>query len=390
MKRGVIVKTKQQFSTLLAALVLILSACAPIVVQREASLPAATPAAQTGTTAPVVNVPSTTNPASGDPETVFIDIYQRVAPAVVYIETENGSGSGFVVDHNGHIVTNNHVIDGAQNIEVVFADGTRGAGTVIGRDVDADVAVLTVDVPSDKLTAVELGDSSTVAVGEYAIAIGNPFGLKNTMTVGIVSGLGRTLPSDRTAPGSNQGAYSNPNVIQTDAAINPGNSGGPLLDSHGRVIGINAAIRTDSSVNGQPVNSGVGFAIPINTVKRILPSLIEKGSYAYPYLGLSGLESLTLAQAKQLGLSQATGVYVTTIVPGGPADQAGVHAARTQGNGAGAGGDLIVGIDDLPVPDFSTLIGYLVTEKSPGDQVVLHVLRGTEQVDLTVTLGERP
>jgi 2-alkenal reductase len=236
----------------------------------------------------------------------------------------------------------------------------------------------------------ELGDSAAVQVGQTAIAIGNPFGLQNTMTTGIISGLGRTLQSDRAAT-SGQGSYTNPNVIQTDAAINPGNSGGPLLDAQGRVIGINAAIASESTtVTGQASNSGVGFAIPINTVKRILPSLIEKGAYTYPYLGLSGLDELTLAASQQLDLPQTTGVYVTTVVAGGPADQAGVRAATTLRNGVGPGGDLIVGIDDQAVTDFAGLIGYLVSEKSPGDQVVLHVLRDGQSLDLTVTLGERP
>lgn len=386
----------------LIALLVILSACMPLArVQPQAVVTATgnntVPVAVVSTsrsaaaTATAQPASASASQALSSEETQFVELYKRVSPAVVYIETEAGSGSGFVVDTQGHIVTNNHVIDGAQRIEVVFSDGTRVAGTVIGRDADADVAVLKVDVPAGQLVPVELGDSASVQVGQIAIAIGNPFGLQNTMTTGIVSGLGRTLQSDRAAT-AGQGSYTNPNVIQTDAAINPGNSGGPLFDAEGRVIGINAAIASDNAtVTGQASNSGVGFAIPINTVKRILPSLIEKGSYTYPYLGMSGLDELTLNTAKQLGLSQTTGVYVTTVVPGGPADQAGVRAGTGLRSGVvGPGGDLIVGIDDQKVTDFAGLIGYLVSEKSPGDQVVLHVLRDGQSLDLAVTLGERP
>jgi 2-alkenal reductase len=354
----------------------------------------ATPAAAPALATPAPATPSTDD-ASGAAEGLdslqaqFIDVYARVNPAVVYIETDSGSGSGFVVDAGGHIVTNNHVVAGASRVEVVFADGTRAAGRVLGRDPDADLAVIAVDVPAGGLAVAELGDSSSVQVGQFALAIGNPYGLHNTLTIGIVSGLGRTLQSERVAQGG-QASYSNPDLIQTDAAINPGNSGGPLLDLQGRVIGVNAAIRTDTTVSGQPANSGVGFAIPINTVKRLLPSLIAGERYAYPYLGLSGYDALTLALQERLGLAQATGVYVLEVVPGGPADQAGLQAAQTQGSGLGPGGDLIVAIDGQPVSNFAGLIGYLVSYASPGDQVVLHVLRGTQALDLTVTLGERP
>jgi S1-C subfamily serine protease len=326
-------------------------------------------------------------------EQLLEQLYARANPGVVNIQTDLGSGSGFVYDQEGHIITNNHVIDGAQAIEVVFADKTRTEAEVVGTDVDADVAVILVhDVPADKLVPLELGDSSQVKVGQQVIAIGNPFGLVGTMTLGIVSGLGRTLQSDRQAPGSTGGTYSNPDVIQTDAAINPGNSGGPLLDSHGRVIGINAAIRTDASVGGQPVNSGVGFAIPINTVKRIVPSLIATGHYDYPYLGISGFDGLTLDVQRELDLTQGTGVYVTTVVPDGPSDKAGLREG-TEPTTLGTlkkGGDLIVGIDNQPVTDFADLIGYLVSEKSPGDQVVLHILRDGQPMDITVTLDKRP
>jgi len=346
-------------------------------------------------TAPTLDVRTATtgiNPALNDAEALFVQIYKRVSPAVVYIETDNGSGSGFVVDKDGHIVTNNHVVDGARRIEIVFANRTRVTAQVVGSDVDADIAVLKVDVPADQLVVAELGDSSTVEVGQFAIAIGNPFGLQNTMTIGVVSGLGRTLQSDRTAPRS-QGSYSNPNVIQTDAAINPGNSGGPLLDSQGRVIGINTAIRsTAQGVNGQPVNSGVGFAVPINTVKRILPALIKDGHYTYPWLGLASAGEIDLQTQQALGLPQSTGVYVTEVTPGGPADRAGIRAGtRAVGLGQlGAGGDLIIAIDGHEVRDFADLIGYLVSETSVGQTVTLTIIREGRQMDVKVTLGARP
>lgn len=400
----------------LLVLALLASACASLTPQAVApgqgvvqlQTTPATPAAPAAVdTTPMPNVQATTptastldvrtattsiNPALNDAEALFVQIYKRVSPAVVYIETDNGSGSGFVVDKDGHIVTNNHVVNGARRIEIVFANRTRVTAQVVGSDMDADIAVLKVDVPADQLVMAELGDSSTVEVGQFAIAIGNPFGLQNTMTIGVVSGLGRTLQSDRTAPGS-QGSYSNPNVIQTDAAINPGNSGGPLLDSQGRVIGINTAIRsTAQGVNGQPVNSGVGFAVPINTVKRILPALIKDGHYTYPWLGLASAGEIDLQTQQALGLPQSTGVYVTEVTPGGPADRAGIRAGtRDVGSGQlGAGGDLIIAIDGHEVRDFADLIGYLVSETSVGQTVTLTIIRDGRQMDVKVILGARP
>lgn len=380
----------QSLVVLLSVLVLASLACS--FVTPSGISPTAVPAGQGGGIP--VATPTAMPPQSdgGDAEEQLLEnIYARANPGVVNIQTELGSGSGFVWDTDGHIVTNNHVVAGASIIEVVFADKSRARARIVGTDEDADVAVIRVqNVPAGKLFPLEMGDSSQVRVGQRVIAIGNPFGLVGTMTVGIVSGIGRTLASERQVPGSTGGSYQNPSVIQTDAAINPGNSGGPLLDSRGRVIGVNAAIRTDASVGGQPVNSGVGFAIPINTVKRIAPAIIETGRFVYPYLGLSGLDELTLDLQEQLDLPQTTGVYVTTVVAGGPADRAGVRAAEASGADLGRGGDLIVGIDDAPVPDFAALLGYLVAEKSPGDQVVLHVLRNGGPVELTITLGERP
>jgi len=384
---------------LLTLLVLLGLACntfAPLARSPGATsvLPGATPGP--GATAPPGGVP-TLAPVNiegelDQEEQLLISIYERVSPAVVYIETDLGSGSGFVYDKEGHIVTNNHVIAGAERIEVMFTNRRRVAAEVIGRDEDADIAVLKVDVPAEELVVVELGDSSTVRVGQRVIAIGNPFGLRSTMTVGIVSGIGRTLRSERVVPGIG-GSFSNPNVIQTDAAINPGNSGGPLLDSHGRVIGINSAIRSETpGGNGQFVNTGIGFAVPINTVKRIIPALIKDGHYTYPWLGISAADDLDLETQRTLGLAQATGVYVTNVTQGSPADKAGIRAG-TRDVGLGnlrAGGDLIIGIDGREVRDFADLISYLVGETEVGQTVTLKIIRDGQTLEIPVTLGARP
>ena len=211
------------------------------------------------------------------------------------------------------------------------------------------------------------------------------------MTVGIVSGLGRTLRSMHTT--NDGGAFSAGEIIQTDAAINPGNSGGPLLNLNGEVIGINQAIRTTSSTTtGEPVNSGVGFAIPIDIVKRVAPSLITTGKYEYPYLGITSYDDLSLMLQEELGLPQPTGVYVTSVINGSPADQAGLKAGtrRTSIPGLNAGGDLIIAIDDHPVHNYNDLIGYLTMNKSPGEKVVLTVLRGNEEKQLELVLDKRP
>jgi len=213
-------------------------------------------------------------------------LYEQVIPGVVAIRTESGQGSGFVYDTEGHVITNQHVIDGASTVEVAFASGFKAYGTVIGSDSDADVAVVKVDAPTEELHPLSIGDSDILSVGQTVVAIGNPFGLSGTMTLGIVSGLGRTQPSSQAANG---GFFSTADIIQTDAAINPGNSGGPLFNMNGEVVGINQSIRTDSfnQVTGNAVNSGVGFSVSINLVKKIVPVLIRDGKYEYPYLGIS-------------------------------------------------------------------------------------------------------
>lgn len=326
----------------------------------------------------------------------LVSLYESVLPGIVSLqvvsEVPGGSlGSGFVFDKQGHIITNFHVVEGAKQVEVDFSSGYKIYGTVIGTDLDSDLAVVKVNAPDTELHPLPMGDSSSLKVGQTVIAIGNPFGLNGTMTTGVISALGRTLDSQRDAPSG--GFFTAGDIIQTDAAINPGNSGGPLFDLNGEVIGVNRAIRTTNyTETGEPVNSGIGFAIAINIVKRVLPDLIAKGKYDYPYLGISSLDELTLPQIEALGLKSFTGAYVTSVTPNGPADKAGIRAGTqaTSSAGLNAGGDLIIAIDDLTVLRFDDLLRYLINNKSPGETVVMTVLRGEEQVDLPVTLGKRP
>lgn len=350
----------------------------------------ANPAIESNTIPTVIpaNV-ETINPASN--QEALVSLYENVSPGSVAIFTESGQGSGFVFDAQGHIVTNYHVIEGAQSVEVRFTSGYRAYGTIIGTDLDSDLAVIKVDAPAGELVPLPLGDSSTLKVGQTVVAIGNPFGLESTMTVGIISALARTLDSERASP---DGAFfSAGDIIQTDAAINPGNSGGPLFNINGEVIGINRAIRTTNfTETGEPINSGIGFAISVNIIKRVVPVLIETGEYNYPYLGVSSTSTLTLDALNVLGLKQYTGAYVTNVVQGGPADKGGLKAGDTPTSYPDlfAGGDLIIAIDGRDVRTFDEMLAYLITNKSPGDTVVLTVLRGEEKVDLTITLGERP
>ncbi len=322
------------------------------------------------------------------------ELYRRAAPGVVSILTygeESGQGSGFVYDRSGHIVTNYHVVRDAEKIEVDFLTGTKVWARLVGTDLDSDLAVLQVDVPPDEIHPLPLGDSDALQVGEMVVAIGNPFGLRGTMTFGIVSAKGRTLESEHA---SGMGGYfSTGDIIQTDAPINPGNSGGPLLNLQGEVVGVNRAIRTSGmTMLGEPVNTGIGFAVPVNIVKRVVPVLLSGRSYEYPYIGISGLDQLTLEDVEKLGLSQATGVYIVSVAPDSPAEKAGLRGATEEPNRPGEvppGGDLIVAVDGQPVRDFGDLMYYLMYHKKPGDKVTFTVLRGKKQVQIVVTLGRR-
>ena len=317
-------------------------------------------------------------------EQLFTELYQRVSPSVVYIEittrgNQTGGGSGFVWDTAGRIVTNNHVVESASRIEVTFADGTTAKAELVGADADNDLAVIKVAVPASRLHPAELGDSDALRVGQRAIAIGNPFGFEQTMTTGIVSGLGRVVRQES--------GFSLPQLIQTDAAINPGNSGGPLLDSHGRVIGVTTLIFSNSGTN-----AGVGFAVPVSIVKRVVPSLIATGRYTDPWLGIQGT-SITSLLAETLDLPVEQGVLVQTVVQGGPAAKAGLRGGAQQvmveGTPMTTGGDIIVAIDGVEVQDMDNLIVYLA-DRSVGQKVTLTVLRNGRQQRIEVTLVERP
>jgi S1-C subfamily serine protease len=325
---------------------------------------------------------------------LLMSIYDQYSPGVVSILTSTSQGSGWVFDGEGHIVTNNHVVEGETRVEIDFSSGYKTYGDVIGTDAYSDLAVIKVDVPASELFPLPLGDSDTLRVGQMVIAIGNPFGLSGTMTTGIISALGRALATGTTAPGG--GYFSSGDIIQTDAALNPGNSGGPILNLSGEVIGVTNAIRTATYTDtGEPSNSGIGFAISINTVKRIVPSLIEYGKYDYPYLGISARDDLSLPVIELLGLPRTTGAYVTTVIPGGPAEQAGIHAGdqaiTTPGyEGLFAGGDLIIAADGEDIRLFDDLLGYLVLRKVPGETITLTIIREGEEMDIDVILGTRP
>ena len=325
----------------------------------------------------------------------LVEIYQQVNPGVVALRaltSDGGSlGSGFVIDQDGHIITNYHVVEAVNSLEVTFASGHKTRGEILGTDLDSDIAVIKVDVPKEELYPLTLSDSDQVQVGQTVIAIGNPFGFSGTMTMGIVSGLSRTMLSLHEAPGG--GMFSTGDIIQTDAAINPGNSGGPLLNLNGEVIGVNRAIfSTQTNELNQPVNSGIGFAVSINMVKRVYPALIAEGKFDYPYVGIASLSDLSLLQQETLGLSRSTGVYITEIVSGSPADQAGLRAGsrRTSIPGLLAGGDLIIAIDQKEVINFSDFLSYLLRNKSPGDTVAMTILREDKEIEIELTLEKRP
>ena len=321
-------------------------------------------------------------------------LYEQVSPGVVSLQFTTaeggGQGTGFVIDKEGHIVTNYHVASEATELEVHFPSGLKVYGTVIGTDIDSDLAVIKVDVDPDVLVPLTLGDSEAIKVGQTVVAIGNPYGLSGTMTVGIVSARGRVLDSMRQTESGT--FYSSGDTIQTDALINPGNSGGPLLNLNGEVIGVNRAIQTaGTSITGGAVNTGIGFAISSNTVRRVVPSLIENGSYAYPYLGLSSYSNTSLAMIEALKLPQSTGAYVASVVAGGPADLAGIKGGTqpTAVQGLTTGGDLIIAVDGIEIKDFSELMSYLVLNTSVGDEIVLTVIRSGQTMDIPVILGQR-
>ena len=295
----------------------------------------------------------------------------------------NGEGSGFVWSEEGHIVTNQHVVADADRVTVIFPDGLELMAEVIGTDPDSDLAVLKIDVPAGGLVPVEIGDSSDVKVGQLAIAIGNPFGQEFTTTTGIVSAVGRTIRGGNTR-------FSIPQVIQTDAPINPGNSGGPLLDRRGRVIGINTQI-----ISRTGASTGIGFAVPINAAKQVVPELIEHGEFEYAWLGISG-NTVQREVAELMDVpSETRGALVIDLAQDGPAEAAGLAGAdRTEETTIGlapVGGDIIVSIDGSPIDSMDDLITYLIENSRPGDRIAVDVVRdGGERATIEVVLGTRP
>jgi S1-C subfamily serine protease len=348
-------------------------------------------------------------------EDLLTDLYERVNPAVVNIQVttkgnsvsseelpegfgqlpedhpffgpQYGQGSGFVYDQAGHIITNNHVIADADKITVIFADGVEADATLVGADPDSDLAVLKVEVDAAQLTPIPLGDSESLRVGQFVIAIGNPFGLAGSMTSGIVSGLGRSLAAEARLSTGNR--FTMPDIIQTDAAINPGNSGGPLLNLDGEVIGVNTAIATEVGTF-----SGVGYAVPAETVSQVVPQLIANGKIEHPWIGISGREmNRTLAEAMGLASGQR-GVLVVEVVADGPSSRAGLRGSNQEvtidGFPVAIGGDVIIGINGITISEFDDLLSYIVQETAVGDTITLTVLRDGVEVEVAVTLAARP
>jgi len=318
------------------------------------------------------------------------DLFAKSDEGVVQVivrksnDTSSGRslGSGILYDLNGHIITNNHVVKDALKITVMFHDGHSYTATIVGTDPFADLAVIMVNADSSVLHPLSLGDSSKLRIGEPVAAIGSPFGLSGSITSGIISQVGRLLSTPDTA------SFSIPDVIQTDAAINPGNSGGPLLNMQGQVIGINTAIQSDTGVF-----SGIGFAIPTNTIKKIVPVLIKDGHFKHPWIGISGI-SIDPDLASILGLPVSDGFMIQTVVKESPAGRAGLHGYNDtktiDGTKYRVGGDIIVGIDNKQVRKLEDVLNYLQEEKSVGDKITVKILRNGHTSDFDLILEERP
>ena len=318
----------------------------------------------------------------------LIEIFEKAEASVIQVNVRSvdgtskpgNMGSGFVYSDDGYIITNNHVVDDAGKVTVTFLDGESYSAKIIGTDPDLDLAVLKVEIGSTYLQPIPIGDSSQLKVGEQITAIGNPFGLSGSMTSGIVSQMGRLLPQDS--------GYSIPDVIQTDAAINPGNSGGPLLNMRGEVVGINTAIQ--SSIGEF---SGIGFAVPSNTISKIVPTLIEEGKYAHPWIGILG-KDIDPDLAKVRGLDNAKGFLILNVIEGSPAEKAGLKGmseiSEIDGDEYPVDGDIVISVDDKEVRNISDILIHLQREKTVGDEMVLGVLRDGEFMHITLELVERP
>ncbi len=396
---------------ILVAAVLV-SACSSVGFSLGQAAPAAAAQSSAGVapaSAPVVSNSQAAVDAAGL-QSAYEAVFKAVNPSVVTIEigsrvssiagpgtaqrgqggqgqiVPTAQGSGVIWDSAGHIVTNNHVVDGAAKVTVTFSDGSAYDAKIIGTDPNTDLAVVQVTgAPASLIKPITVGDSTRVQVGELVVAIGNPYGLANTMTTGIVSAIGRSISS---SAGNAQSApsYSVPDVIQTDAAINPGNSGGALVDMSGAMIGMPSQIESQSGSN-----SGIGFAIPAALVKQVAGQLISKGVASHSFLGISGM-SVTPDVVSALNLQQGQqGVLVATVVAGGPADKAGIKAAKVDAAGnPTAAGDIITGINGKATPTFEDLVSYLLGTTQPGQTVTLDILRGGQQIQVQVTLGTQP
>lgn len=371
----------------------------PVAAPRPTSAPLPTIAPQP-TLEPAVSA------ALADQERLLVELYRRANPAVVSIdvfgaplpenhpvvpglpERSRGQGSGFLYDDQGHIVTNHHVVSGAERFQVRWYDGTTALADLVGSDPDSDLAVLKVRALPPGVAPLPIGDSRQVEVGQTAVAIGSPFGEQNTLTVGVVSGLGRTLRG----PTRTFGSFSIPNIIQTDAAINPGNSGGPLLNTRGEVIGVNTAIAVSQ---GGGSFEGVGYAVPASTLLRVVPALIREGRYEHPWMGIR-MFSLDALTAERLGLPVARGVLITDVQANSPAARAGLRGGSREvtlnGVPLRVGGDIVLGLDGHPIADGDQLISLLDLDYRVGDTITLSVLRDGDQTptDIPLVLEARP
>lgn len=338
---------------------------------------------------PIISEPDITPGLESVSSDFLNQLYENVSTGVVSIsvlvnssgQSGQAAGSGFIFDESGHIVTNNHVVENADLVVVVFHDGTEERARVVGTDPYSDLAVVKVDQIPDTAQPLPLGDSNSVTTGDWVVAIGNPFGLSSSMSVGIVSAIGRTIPTGGTP-------FSIPMAIQTDAAINPGNSGGPLLNLEGQVIGVNAQIAS----GGTQANAGVGFAIPSEIVRRVAPTLTEVGTFQWSWLGVEGTSvNLFIAQANNLPVER--GAYIVRTVPGGPAGQAGLQGGSeivtVDGIDVPTGGDVIIEADRVQIYDYADLQALIAMEE-PGTTIDLTILRDGEQQQISVTLAPRP
>jgi S1-C subfamily serine protease len=345
---------------------------------------------------PLSQITSAQNIKANNTDLTIPEIYQKTLKSVVWIKVYSpllgqlGGGSGFIYDSSGHIITNNHVVTAGQlsignvNLEVTFYDGSVYPAKVIGSDPLTDIAVVQVDtsVPSDKIIPLSLGNSSELKTGEDTVVIGNPFGLKGTITNGIISSLGRTEPT--TSLGLQ---FDIPDIIQTNAAINPGNSGGPMLNMRGEVTGIAVSTLVNST--------GIGFVIPSSTINKVVPSLISNGSFRHPWLGIEG-EDMTSAIANIMKLQEAKGVLVTSVIEGSSAAKAGIRGGNqaidipTEGRSVLMGGDVILKINNQDIQNFDDILVYIQRHTAVGDNVTLNILRNGQNLDVPVVLGAAP